>query len=297
MAWVEKFAIATKSIPKTYNIYFAGDLQIGSSSTDTVIVRNWVRKVCSDPNAIWCLLGDIEDDDRPTTRIIRKGAFSGRKEVLGNDAKKHRRWVDQEIVPILKPLVDAGRRCLGVLAGHHWYDLGEQTSTQYICNALTAYGKVKVPYLGQMSAWVRFIVKDNRGTSIERLIHIQHGTGGGKAISSALNALVKTSQGFGADLYVRAHDCTLVTGKYDILQPIRPRSGSPERLTSKTVTLMNIGAATRGYELSKGDPSYVEMGMMNPRTLGWGIAHLTMFRQSRVYDPQCNSTVNITVEI
>lgn len=295
MAWVNTVITAVDSIPKRFNLYFAADFQLGSESTDGQIIRNWVRKVAADPNAMWCLLGDIEDDDRPTTRIMRKGAFAGRKEVIASDAKKHRAWINQSVLPILQPLTQ--RPCLGVLGGHHFYDLGDMTSTQWICHALTASGKNKVPYLGQMSSWVRTIFRHREKQSAEKLFHIQHGVGGGGTLASALNRLEKTAQGFHADVYVRAHDCKLVSGKYDILAPLRHTDGKAPKLQHKTISLMNIGSATRGYEMTLNDPNYAEMGMMRPQTLGWGVAHVQLFKQSRVFDPGQKFTAEVTLEI
>lgn len=295
MAWVNTVITPVESIPRKFNIYFGADFQIGSESTDKQVVRNWVRKVVADPNAMWGLLGDIEDDDRPTTRAIRRGAFSGRKEVIGADAKKHKLWIDREVLPVLLPLVK--KPCIGVLGGHHWYDMGEQTSTQYICNALTGEKGHKVPYLGQMSAWVRMIFRGEPRWGVEKLMHIQHGVGGGGTLASALNRLEKTAQGFHGDIYVRAHDCKLVSGKYDILEPVRTQDDCPPRLKHRTVALMNIGSATRGYEMTLNDPNYAEMGMMRPQTLGWGVVHIQVYKQSRTVDPHKSVTADVTIEI
>lgn len=297
MAWVETKVLVSDKLPQRYNIYIGADFQLGSDSTDKVIIRNWVKRVSSDPNGLWMILGDIEDDDRPTSRIIRKSAFSGRKEVLTADAKKHRSWIHKEILPILEPLTKTRLGSLGVLAGHHWYDLGDMTSTEYICNVLGTMGKKhKVPYLGQMSAWIRLKFRRPGKVygGVDKLLHVQHGVGGGGTLASALNKLVKTSHGFYADCYVRAHDCTLVGAKYDILRP--KESDTPE-LVHKTVTLLNVGSATRGYEVNKSDPSYVEMGMMNPQTLGWGELHAQHYIQSRAIDKSCNLAVDFKLEI
>jgi len=58
--------------------------------------------------------------------------------------------------------------------------------------------------------------------------------------------------------------------KYDIIKPKEMRGREPE-LEHRTVPLLNVGAATRAYNITRGDPSYTEAGMMRPLTMGWGI--------------------------
>jgi len=299
MAWVHNRTLEYSG-PTKFNIYFGADFQLGSDSTDKAVIKRWVREVLDDPNGLWCILGDIEDDDRPSTRAIRRGAFAERREVQTADAKKHILYIEHEVIPLLAPLTQSRLGSLGVLAGHHWYDLGELNSTQYICNRLSTMGrKQKVPYLGQMSAWVHLGFHDSRyysktqGARV-RKIHIQHGVGGAKTIAGALNSLERTSKGFVADAYVRAHDCTLVAGKYDRLDT---RMGDTPGLIHKTVTLMNVGSATRGYEMTLDNPSYPEMGMMNPRTLGWGVLECYVHRELKCIDQSQNWDVRFRATI
>ena len=297
MAWVHNRTLDFTG-PTKFNIYFGADFQLGSDSTDKSVIRRWVNEVMEDPLGLWCILGDIEDDDRPSTRAIRRGAFAERREVQTADAKKHILYIEKEVIPLLAPLTESKLGSLGVLAGHHWYDLGELNSTQYICNRLSTMGrKQKVPYLGQMSAWVHLKFQKGDPSSrgpLQRKIHIQHGVGGGKTIAAALTALERTSKGFRADAYIRAHDCTLVAGKYD---QVESKDSDTPGLNHRTVTLMNVGAATRGYEMTLDNPSYPEMGMMNPRTLGWGKLECYVHKELKAVDPSKNWDVRFRATI
>src|SRR3990167_450651 len=294
MAWVGNHYRDIPKLPHEYRIYFGADFQLGSRSCDRWIVKNWVKRVTSDPNSAWAILGDIEDNDRPTTRSLRKSAFSDRPEVITADEMKHLDWQKKHVLPLLAPLTT--RPCLGILAGHHWTQIGRDTSTMHLCRMLTALKNNPVPYLGQISAWVwiRFNISSMREQKIKRLLHLQHGTGGGGTLAAALNKLEKTAQGFYADAYVRAHDCKLVSAKYDILAP---KDSDKPGLIHKTIALMNVGAATRGYEITLGNPGYPEMGMMRPQTLGWGVLRCLVYKQQRALDKSKNETVEFRLDI
>src|SRR3990167_5830183 len=251
-------------------------------------------------DSITYILGDIEDDDRPSTRTIREGAFAGRKEILDRDAKKHMLWIDHEVIPLLLPLANAGKGIGGVLAGHHWYKLTDSksglgmTSTEYICKRLTALSGREVPYLGIMSSWVWLIFHSHKGGKHgpRKLMHIQHGVGGGGTLGAALNRLIKTKDGRPADIYVRGHDCQLVAAKQPEITP--KYSQTPELLTNN-ILYLNLGSATQGYTITKDDPNYAELAMMRPGSLGWGCIHLRLAEASRAVDRNHNFTVSGTI--
>ncbi len=304
MAWISEIELPFKG-PTLFNIHALADWQLGSESTDKRIIKRKVAEIAADPHALWCFLGDIEDDDRPSTRARRRSSFADRPEVPAADAKKHRAWIEKEVLPIMAPLVK--RPCLGVLAGHHWTQLERGTnSVQYICAALSAMGKEKVPYLGQMSAWVwlHFIRRGvKHPQSFRRLVHIQHGAGGGQAVGGSLRKLEVASQRLYADAYIRAHSCALEAMKYDVVKPKPkriPRSGEPAAQTvyleHRTVPLLNVGSATRAYNVSTGDPTYTEAAMMRPLTMGWGILKARV-RIDRLADAHQNPTVYWNIEI
>ena len=94
------------------------------SACDLGLIKSWVKDVCKDPNGIVALLGDVTDDDRPTTRGKRKQTFAERAEVMDNDAFRMCTWIDQALIPILAPLATMRLPMLGILAGHHWWPAG-----------------------------------------------------------------------------------------------------------------------------------------------------------------------------
>ena len=156
----------------------------------------------------------------------------------------------------------------------------------------------RIPYLGEMSAWIflRF-----RGTgvlakmAITKLVHVQHGAGGGQTLASALTRLERTAQGFPADVYIRAHDCKLIAAKSVEVYP-KDTEGEPE-LLNKDIVMLNIGSATQGYNIGTGAPDYVEAQMMRPTAMGWGSVQFNLRRAPVWEDAGRNWKTDLRVTI
>lgn len=254
-------------------------MQIGSDSTSLSVIKARIKEIVEDPTDCGVVIaGDVDDNDRPSTRAIRRSAFAERQEVIDADAKNYMRYCDSEIIPILLPLQQTKYGIIGIIAGHHYYQITPVlNSAQYICNRLTELSKKKVTYLGEMSSFLdmRF---QNRGKGLRVVGHVQHGEGGGQTKAAAINKIERAFQSFEADFYIRAHDCQIISSKTDRLYPKALRRGDQPEMLHKTVAYLNLGAATRGYEMSRGPASYIEKGMMRPCTLGWGSLNMTIGR-------------------
>ena len=297
MAWIQNHEIELLRTGRT-TLHAISDMQIESGTCDRRLVRESIKEIADDPTGgLNIILGDIEDADRPTTRARKIQTFGDRIEALDQDGKIYKHYLDSKVVPLLLPLAKTRNGCLGILAGHHWKRLtSDLNSVQYICQRLTALSGRKVPYLGQMSSWIwiRFHFKKDPTKAIKKLIHVQHGVGGGQTLASALNRLEMTSRSMAGDLLIRAHDCKLVTAKFDRLYP---KDSDTPTILHKTIGLMNIGSFTRGYALGTGEPEYPEAAMMRPTTLGYGKAHFDV-RFSKVHeDPSSNLRADIKLEI
>lgn len=261
-----------------------------------------MEEICDDPNDSGVIIpGDIEDEDRPSTRAIRKAAFAERGEVIARDAEKHMAYLDKFVIPLLLPLQKTKFGIMGVLAGHHWTQISPVlNSVQYICQEIGRLSKRKVPYLGEMSAFMDLRFKcQHDGHGLRKVVHVQHGEGGGQTKSASLNKLDRTTQGFIADAYIRAHDCQIVASKFDQLYPKEQAVGdeSEPTILARHIAVLNLGSATRGYEVGKGSPSYVEAKMMRPSALGWGTLNFKL-RKARSYeDPARNLKCEIGVTI
>lgn len=300
MAWSEIFRLQYAKTPWEFHLHGLCDLQIGSSSTILDMVKMRVEEICEDPFDSGVIIpGDIEDEDRPSTRAIRKGAFAGREEVIYRDAEKHMAYLDKFVIPILLPLQKTKFGIMGILAGHHWTQISPVlNSVQYICQEIGRLSHRKVNYLGEMSCFLDLRFLCSNGNALRRTVHVQHGEGGGQTKAASLNKLDKTSQGFIADCYIRAHDCQIVASKFDQLYPKELKDGESDPvLLAKHIAVLNLGSATRGYEMGKGPPSYIESKMMRPTAMGWGTL-LFKIRKARSWeDPQRNAKIEIKIQI
>jgi hypothetical protein len=298
MAWVEVFNLEVPKFPYRFNLHGLSDLQIGSQDCSERIIKQRVQEIVDDPiDSGVVILGDIEDEDRPTTRERRRSSFADRPEVIGRDAEKHLAWIDKVVIPLLLPLQTTKYGIMGVLAGHHWTAITPQlTSTEYICNRLFELTKRKVNYLGEMSSFMDLRFRSD-SYSVRCVGHLQHGEGGGQTKGSTLSRLDRTSQGFVADFYMRAHDCQLVATKTDQLYPKETKKGGIPDILSKTIAFLNLGSATQGYQPSKSKTSYIEQGMMRPTTMGWG-SLLFSIRKAWSFEDACqNFKIDIKIVI
>jgi len=207
------------------------------------------------------------------------------------------RFVDDEIIPLLLPLQKTKYGIIGVLAGHHWTQLTPVlNSVQYICNRLTELSKKRVTYLGEMSSFLDMRFKSH-GKGLRMVGHIQHGEGGGQTKAASMNKIERAFQGFDADYYIRGHDCQILASKADRLHPKAMRQGEHPEMLHKTVAYLNLGAATRGYEMSRGPASYIEKGMMRPSSLGWGSINFAIRRAYEHEDKHGNFKCEMKVTI
>jgi hypothetical protein len=288
--------------PYELHLHGLSDLQIGSTSCSLKVIQQRIDEIVDDPvDSAVVIAGDIEDEDRPSTRSLRKATFADRVEVIERDAQKHIAYLDKIVMPMLLPLQKTKYGIMGILAGHHWTALTPNlSSAEYICNRLTELSGKTVHYLGEMSAFLdlrfRHTKGGDHGKSIRRVVHVQHGEGSGQTKASSLAKLDRTSQGFQADVYIRAHDCQLVASKTDVLYPKMVEAGSHPDVAAKTVTMVNLGSATRGYEMNRGVASYIESKMMRPTTLGWATVKF-LIRKEKVYEnPQMSYNCFTKVE-
>lgn len=273
---------------------------MGSEDSSPKIIRQRIEEICDDPVPSGIvILGDIEDEDRPSTRSIRQAAFSDRPEVPCRDAVKHMAYLDKEIIPKLLPLQTTTYGIMGVLAGHHWTWItpGVLNSVQYICAQLGQLSRRSVPYLGQMSAAIALLFSKQNGRHIRKIVHVQHGEGGGSTKGSSLAKLDRTAQGVDADVYIRAHDCQLVATKNPRLKLKEAGPGEHPDYLARDVAMLNLGSATQGYNMSREKMSYIEEKMMRPTTMGWGTVEFTLRRSKAWEDPKRSERIDLKIVI
>ncbi len=306
MAWVEPWTFKFKDLPYDFNLECIADWQLGSRSTCLWKIRQHIddileRAKTTDSGVV--IAGDIEDEDRPSTRAIRGHIAADRSEVVERDAEKHMAWLDRDVVPLLMKLhVGTKYGIMGGVAGHHWTKLSPAlNSVQYVFNELKRKTGKPCVYLGEMVSFLDFRfaqIRDSgvRSSSIRKMGLLQHGEGGGQTKGATVSKLERAAQGFEADFFIRGHDCQLVGTKTDQLYAKESIHGSPGAIHSRTKVMLNLGAATMGYEMGKGASSYIENGMMRPATMGWGTIKFRIRRAWKAEDENQNLRAEIKLE-
>lgn len=304
MAWAEPWVFEYPETPYRFNLECLADWQLGSRSTCLWKIEQHIEDILenakhTDSGCIFA--GDIEDEDRPSTRVLRYKMAAERAEVVERDADKHAAWLDKKVIPLLMRLHKGTKYgILGGVAGHHWTQIAPaQNSVQYIFHELEKKSGKPCVYLGRMVSFLDFRFKrkekKNRGKTTQVTGLIEHGEGGGQTKASTINKLERAVKSFEADFYIRGHDCQLVGTKTDQLYQKEARGGLPT-IHSRTKTLLNLGAATMGYEMRKDSSSYIEDGMMVPATMGWGTLKFRLRSSWQAEDENRNTRCDIKVE-
>lgn len=311
MAWAETWRIPFDTFPYRFNLECISDFQLGSRSCCEWKIKQHIDDILGNAKTTdsgILVAGDLEDEDRPSTRAIRAHIGAERAEVVQRDAMKHIAWLEQKVIPILLPLHKGTKYgIMGGVAGHHWTQLTEYekdgkhepaiNSVQYIYRRLQELTGKPCLYLGEMVSFIDLTftyrkVKGEADQGIRIVGLLQHGEGGG-----AINKLTRAAKGFEADFFIRGHDCKLIGTKEDQLYARETRSGGEPAILSRTRAMLNLGAATMGYEMTKGVPSYIEQKMMLPSTMGWGTLKFRIRRSLQVEDKNRNARFDIKVEL
>lgn len=318
--WYEPFRFEFGTPVFQLDLAVIGDWQIGSSSCclwkidreiDELVERTkFYREHLPWAKTAVMSVGDLGDEDRPSTRMARAAQAAERPEVAKRDAKKHVLFLESEILPRLLRLhegTDYG--LLGGVAGHHWTFLpgGEEvagktyyTDVEYLYARLEKMTGKPCKYLGQMAAFVDFNFT-RKMPSCNKTVRdpgfVQHGEGGGQTKSSTVMRLDRTAKGFHADWFLRGHDCQLLATKTDQLAARESRGNGEGGVVAKTKAFLNLGSQTMGYETTRGSPSYIEQGMMTPTTQGGGTMRFLVHRASEHEDPNGNLKVTHKIEI
>jgi len=300
MAWAQPWKFKFEKVPYRFNLECLADWQLGSRSCCLWKIEQHIDDILADAkhtDAGVIFAGDIEDEDRPSTRAMRRVIAADRAEVVQRDSEKHVAWLEQKVVPLLLRLHRGTKYgILGGVAGHHYTQIAEGTnSVQYLFRRLQEITGKPCVYLGEMVSLLDFTFTDRKNHSQRIVGMLQHGEGGGQTKSSTVNKLERAAQGFEADFYVRGHDCQLVGTKTDQLYAKQNR-GAGSAIAARTKAMLNLGSATMGYEEGKGSASYIESAMMRPATMGWGRLKFRLRHAVKAEDPHGNLTTDIKIE-
>jgi hypothetical protein len=308
MAWSQPWTFEFDALPYNLNLECLADWQLGSRSTCLWKIDQHIDDILSRAKTVdtACIFaGDIEDEDRPSTRALRQHIAAERAEVVERDAEKHMAWIDRDVLPrLLKLHTGTKYGVLGGVAGHHWTKLSPaMNSVQYIFGELQRRTGKPCVYLGQMVSFLDFRFKKSTKSAGSRSPHslrlvglLQHGEGGGSTKGATANKLERSARSFDADFHIRGHDCQLLGTKTDQLYAKESRSADNSIIHSRTRAMLNLGAATMGYEMTKERSSYIEDGMMTPATMGWGTIKFRIRHALTAEDENKNLRADIKLE-
>lgn len=185
------------------NIYVLSDIHFGCQNfmkSEYERISDIVKK---DKDAYTLFLGDLTDDDRPSTRAMRRAMFADRHDAFTQEDRQHLDWMDRKIIPELNKLITPSK-CLGALDGDHYrrYSNG-LSSVQYIC------AKMKIPYMGDGYAGISMCFGSSTGRDCRIMfkLHAQHGIGGIGRPGNGVNKLEDVAnQWDNIDCFVRGHN-------------------------------------------------------------------------------------------
>ena len=266
------------------NLYMIGDLHMGSPAFLEKSFDMLSDIVKRDKYAYFICPGDVHDDDRPTTRLLRRQMFNDRQEALEQEDIQHLSWLDNHIIPKLNRLIIPAR-CLGILDGDHYriYNNG-LTSVQYIC------AKNKVPYLGSGQALIRLNFKYKNGGISTIKIHLHHGKGNGITEANDIQELQKISHQWpGVNVFVRGHSHK---PKFIPFSYYCDTAGRPPEVRTKEGFLFNAGSFRGGVIMGKTD--YAERNVYPPTSTRCPILHLT---GSKVTANNCSFVVDMSASL
>lgn len=245
-----------------------GDLQVGSPLFSRRTWDEYVEALGRAVNPMTIGMGDYTDHFRPTVQARLATAAAGDREQAQTMEELHKGFMDREIVPLLRPVIERSA-CLGLLAGHHDMGYTDGTnSTQYLCKAL------KVPYLGRGEAMLRVNLKWGTLTRcLSFTLWASHGEGGATTALTARKKLKDMMTHVQADVFLRAHSCD----KFIFQEPLYFLSRSnPPRLRQGNRIIANTG----GFSDSRveGVDTYVERSNLMPKAMGWVEIHINVKR-------------------
>lgn len=312
MAWNQKWLIPFDRLPYKFNLECLADWQIGSRSCCLWKIDQHIDDILEDAQTTdsgVIFAGDIEDEDRPTTRVLRAKIAAERKEVVERDSMKHIAFLKQDVLPRLLKLHKGTKYgILGGVAGHHWTQLTEYenqdgttvpaiNSVQWLFRELEQLTGKPCHYLGEMMSFLDFrFMHKSQGHAVRQVGMLQHGEGGGQTKGATVGKLERAAQGFDAAFYIRGHDCQLVGTKTDQLYAKETKLEAKSMIACRTKAMLNLGSATMGYELGRGAPAYPEQGMMRPATMGWGKIKFRIRKSLVAEDPNQNLRVDLKLE-
>ena len=220
-------------------------------------------------------MGDYIDAFSPSNRQRLKsaGLYDNANRIVDRAAVD---LVDQLYDKALKP---SEGRWLGLLAGHHFADLRDGTTTdQYLAH------KLKTNHLGDC-AYIRLVFKrpaPQTSGSGEVLIWCHHGEGSGQSAAAPVQKLERLPATWEGDIFLMGHQSKIAVAPVDRCFPVWPQANGVQQpqLFYRTVILCGTGSFMKGYVEGRYEGqtprgTYIEKRMLRPVSLGSPVITVT----------------------
>lgn len=255
-----------------------GDIQWNGDEEEVWLpgLRKHIAWTLTLPNPLYIGLGDYTDLASPSGRQKLKaaGLYKGPQNALDMQANA----LTREVYEILKPTKG---RWLGMLSGHHvWEYMANRYKNEYGNSDEKLADLLDAPYLGFGGTTYRLTFSDGKTNTRDLWLWAHHGCGAGQKAYSPLTKLENLS-GFyeGIDLFVMGHQTKRPHVPVPKMYPVAAKNGTDAgKFRHRDVHLAGSGGWSKGYLESTvkamRDPSYVELGLMNPVALGAPVVHI-----------------------
>lgn len=270
------------------NLYNMPDCHFGSPAFLEHEYERLATIIENDPLAYLIFQGDLIDSNRPSTRELKKIAYSARREEQEQEDDRNSFWIENKIVPKLKRIIKKGR-CLGMLDGDH-YMLNESgiSTTQTICV------RMGLPYLGDGQAIIRLHFRHRGGEKVigtvrTLTIHVQHGIGGGGRAGTSVNRIDDMCNIWdGVDVFLRGHShrgFIYPVAKYFVPQRL-------DKIEQRDIWLVNTPSFRTGIVMGKTD--YAESRNYGATAYKYPVLHIS---GGKLQKNNSNYRLNITGEL
>ena len=249
-----------------------GDIQWFGDDAEVALGKLRTHILWGVRQGAWFLgMGDYIDAFSPSNRQRLKsaGLYDNANRVVDRAAVG---LVDQLYAKALAP---SKGRWLGLLAGHHFADLRDGTTTdQYLAR------KLGTNFLGDCAyVRLRFIRGNHQGTV---LIWCHHGEGSGMSAAAPVQKLEKLPATWEGDIFLMGHQSKIAVAPVDRCFPVWPRTDGMQepKLYYRTVVLCGTGSFMKGYVEGRREGqtprgTYIEKRMLRPVSLGAPVITVT----------------------
>lgn len=201
-------------------------------------LRKDIRKLARSGRVFGIGMGDYCEFNSPSERALIEAAHES---TVLRTRDVYRIMSDR----ISEELESTRLRWLGLIEGHHFGDMGVETTTEYMCR------KLKCNYLSAITMYRLLFVYGKEECSVD--ICAYHGTGNARLYGGSLNKVQYMAEDFIANIYLMGHDHKIVGAANE--QLAFTKIGGVPNVIAHPHLYVRTGGMMKGFV--KDMPSYV----------------------------------------